>query len=279
MQNLFNLGLVISVLITSLLVVLISIFLLYFSAPLIFGGEFKEFFTLEWDPLNSFYGLMPMVIGTASIASLATLFAIVSSFSFAVLILMFLPKSIASFLEKFLYFLSGVPTVLYAFVALFLLIPFANDVLDGKGLSILSASFVLSFVIFPTISIFLLNSFKQVAKKSLFAAKSLGATKEDLFFNLILKSSKKGVLSAIIFGFARAVGDTMVALMIAGNSLKIPNSLLDSARTLTAHIALINANDYESTAFKALFLSGLLLFLFSFATVAILRILTRSKSV
>jgi phosphate transport system permease protein len=71
----------------------------------------------------------------------------------------------------------------------------------------------------------------------------------------------------------------MVALMIAGNSLKIPNSLLDSARTLTAHIALINANDYESTAFKALFLSGLLLFLFSFVTVAILRILTRSKSV
>ena len=90
-----------------------------------------------------------------------------------------------------------------------------------------------------------------------------------------LKTSKKGIISAIILGFARAVGDTMIALMIAGNSLQIPNSILDSARTLTSHIALINASDYESTAFKAIFLCGLLLLVFSFLTVVSLKLINK----
>ncbi|WP_171020878.1 PstC family ABC transporter permease [Aliarcobacter cibarius] len=232
---------------------------------------------MKWDEKNNLFGLLPMILGTIYISVLATIFASIMSFSFASLMAFFLPKNLTNLLNKFMLFLSGVPTVLYAFIAIFLLVPWLNDILDGQGFSILTASFVLSFVILPTITIILFNTFNSTSKKIVFAAKSLGATKEDIFFDIVLKNSKKGILSAIILGFARAVGDTMIALMIAGNSLKIPNSILDSARTLTSHIALINANDYESTTFKAIFLCGLLLLIFSFLTVSSLKIINKEK--
>ncbi|RBQ28997.1 PstC family ABC transporter permease [Aliarcobacter vitoriensis] len=277
MHFLFNFGLVISVFITSSLILFILIFLIYFSFPLIISGNFLQFFSLKWDEINNFYGLLPMILGTIYISILATFFAAIMSFSFASLMAFFLPKSLTNILNKFILFLSGVPTVLYAFIAIFLLVPWLNDILDGRGFSILTASFVLSFVVLPTMTIILFNTFNSIPKKTILAAKSLGATKEDIFFDLVLKNAKKGILSAIIFGFARAVGDTMIALMIAGNTLKIPHSILDSARTLTAHIALINASDYESIAFKAIFICGLLLFLFSFLLVGSLKILNKEK--
>lgn len=230
-----------------------------------------------WDEQNSLYGLMPMILGTIYISVLATLIATIMSFSFASLMAFFIPKNITNILNKFMLFISGVPTVLYAFIAIFLLVPWLNDILDGQGFSILTASFVLSFVVLPTMTIMLFNTFNSTSKKTILASKSLGATNEDIFFDLILKTSKKGIISAIILGFARAVGDTMIALMIAGNSLKIPNSILDSARTLTSHIALINASDYESTAFKAIFLCGLLLLIFSFLTVVSLKLINKES--
>lgn len=277
MYFLFNFGLVVSVFITSSLIVIIAIFLLYFSFPLISSGNFLEFFSLKWDEKNDLFGLIPMILGTVYISVLATIIATLMSFSFASLMAFFLPKSLTNLLNKFMLFLSGVPTVLYAFIAIFLLVPWLNDISEGRGFSILTTSFVLSFVIFPTITIILFNTFSSIPKKTIFAAKSLGASKEDVFFEIVLKNSQKGILNAIILGFARAVGDTMIALMIAGNTLKIPNSILDSARTLTSHIALINASDYESTAFKAIFLCGLLLLIFSFLTVSSLKIINKEK--
>ena len=275
MYHLFNFGLVISIFITSSLVLFILFFLIYFSFPLLTSGHFLDFFILMWNEQKNLYGLMPMILGTIYISILATLIATIMSFSFASLMAFFIPKNITNILNKFMLFISGVPTVLYAFIAIFLLVPWLNDILDGQGFSILTASFVLSFVVLPTMTIILFNTFNSTSKKTILAAKSLGATNEDIFFDLILKTSKKGILSAIILGFARAVGDTMIALMIAGNSLKIPNSILDSARTLTSHIALINASDYESTAFKAIFLCGLLLLVFSFLTVVSLKLINK----
>ena len=277
MYHLFNFGLVISIFITSSLVLFILFFLIYFSFPLLTSGHFLDFFTLMWDEQKNLYGLMPMILGTIYISILATLIATIMSFSFASLMAFFIPKNITNILNKFMLFISGVPTVLYAFIAIFLLVPWLNDILDGQGFSILTASFVLSFVVLPTMTIILFNTFNSTSKKTILAAKSLGATNEDIFFDLILKTSKKGIISAIILGFARAVGDTMIALMIAGNSLKIPNSILDSARTLTSHIALINASDYESTAFKAIFLCGLLLLVFSFLTVVSLKLINKEE--
>lgn len=276
MRFLFKLGVGVSALISSSLVFAILAFLLYFSYPLFQSEFFATFFTTQWDEKAHLYGLMPMIVGTLYISLLATLMAAFMSFSLASLIDSFLPKTIASYLEKMVILLCGVPTVLYAFGALFLIVPGMNEwVGQGKGLSLFSASFVLSFVVLPTMSVMFLNAFRSVPKAYKMAAKSLGATRYDTFFFLSLPWAKTHMANTLIFGFARAVGDTLIALMLSGNAIHMPHSLFDSARTLTAHIALINANDYESLAFKAIFLSGLLLFVFTCCVVLAVRLIQK----
>ena len=127
-------------------------------------------------------------------------------------------------------------------------------------------------------SVMFLNAFRSLPKSYKNAGLSLGASPQELFFCMVLPSVKVEMMGAVIFGFARAVGDTLIALMLAGNALHIPHSLLDSARTLTAHIALINANDYESIAFKAIFLSALLLFIFTCSVVLLVRLMQKKQS-
>lgn len=276
MGTLFRLSVVASAGVTSSLVFAILLFLIYFASPLFQAELFFDFFTLIWDEKTQCYGLLPMILGTLYISVLATFFATLMGFSLASLIDSFLPKKVSSFVESILVLLCGVPTVLYAFGALFLIVPFINDyIAEGKGLSIFSASFVLSFVVLPTISVMFLNAFRSIPKPYKNAALCLGATKIELFFCMVIPYVKHKLMGAVIFGFARSVGDTLIALMLAGNALHIPHSILDSARTLTAHIALINANDYESIAFKAIFLSALLLFIFTCSVVLLVRYLER----
>ncbi|MDD3323967.1 MAG: ABC transporter permease subunit [Sulfurospirillaceae bacterium] len=278
MKFLFKFGLVVSVITTSSLVFLILAFLLYFSIPLFDSAIFVGFFTQKWDVSKSLYGLLPMILGTIYISVLATFFATAMSFSLASLSEGFLPKKIATVVEGIIVLLAGVPTVLYAFVALFLLVPLINIYFFmGKGLSIFTASFVLAFVVLPTIYVMMLSAFRGVPKKHIKTSLCLGATKKEVFFSIMLPQAKPALLGAIVFGFARSVGDTLIALMLSGNSLHMPNTLFDSARTLTSHIALINANDYESVAFKAIFLCALLLFIFTFFVVATLKYLYKEK--
>ncbi|WP_331775041.1 PstC family ABC transporter permease [Sulfurospirillum sp. 1612] len=277
MSLLFYLGLVVSIITTSSFIFAILGFLIYFSLPLLDSGNFLQFFTLSWDATRGLYGLLPMIVGTIYISLLATVLAALSSFSMAALIAYFLPRKYAHKLERILTSLFGVPTVLYAFAALFLLVPLMNDYLSGRGLSLATASFVLSFVVMPTMAMILLNAMRTIPKSQIRALYFIGASTDDVFFKLVMPQIKKGIISALIFGFSRAVGDTLISLMLAGNTLQIPHHLLDSARTLTAHIALINASDYESIAFKAIFLCGLLLFLFTACIMMVLKLINVRK--
>lgn len=278
MSLLFYLGLVVSIITTSSFIFAILGFLIYFSFPLLDSGNFLQFFTLTWDTTRGLYGLLPMILGTIYISLLATFLSALSSFSIASLIAYFLPQKYAHWLERIVTSLFGVPTVLYAFAALFLLVPLMNDYLNGRGLSLATASFVLSFVIMPTMTMIFLNAMRAIPKSQVRALYFIGASKEDVFFKLVIPKIKKGIVSALIFGFSRAVGDTLISLMLAGNTLQIPDHLLDPARTLTAHIALINASDYESIAFKAIFLCGLLLFLFTTCIIMILKLINLRKN-
>lgn len=279
MGTFFRFGLVISAGITSSLVFSILAFLVYFALPLFDHTLFFNFFTSHWDETHHLYGLLPMILGTLYISSLATLLAFAMSFSIASLIEHILPPKLSRALEALIVLLCGVPTVLYAFAALFLLVPYINTYFfSGHGLSIFSASLVLSFVVLPTMSIMILNAFKSIAKQYKKRVLCLGASKQEFFFCIILPQAKEQIIGALVFGFARAVGDTLIALMLAGNALQVPHALFDSARTLTAHIALINANDYESIAFKAIFLCGLILFIFTCSVVLALNYLKKKQS-
>ena len=267
-----------STLITGSLSLLIFFFLFYFSLPLLFSGHPGQFLVKNWNPDALAFGIFPMIVGSVYIASLATLLAAPLGVGLAILMELSATSTISRSLRVLIEFMAGIPTVVYGFAALFTLVPLIRNIFrQGSGLCILSASLMLSLLIIPTITLISQDRLREVPHAFIMAAKSLGATKFETLFSLQIPYAWKGIISAVILGAGRALGDTMIALMLAGNAVDIPSSVLDSARTLTAHIALVSAADYESLSFKAIFLCGLLLFVFSAWNILFLKFLGRLR--
>jgi phosphate transport system permease protein len=171
--------------------------------------------------------------------------------------------------------MTGIPTVIYGFVGVFLLVPVIRSMADaGSGFCILSASLLLSILISPTLILFFSESFERVPRSYLDAVDALGANRAQKFLFVILPNAWRGVLGGILLGLGRAVGDTLIALMVAGNAIGAPESVFDSARTLTAHIALIIAADFDSSEFRVIFAAGMLLYLFTLLLMLLVRILS-----
>jgi phosphate transport system permease protein len=132
---------------------------------------------------------------------------------------------------------------------------------------------MLAVLISPTMILFFNDSLDRVPKSYQDAADALGATPSQKLLLVMLPYAKKSILSGLILAFGRAIGDTMVALMIAGNAIQVPESVFDAARALTAHIALVIAADYERPEFKSIFVCGLVLYLFVALMISSLRLL------
>jgi len=109
------------------------------------------------------------------------------------------------------------------------------------------------------------------------AADALGASRSQKLIHVMLPAAKKGLLNGVILGLGRAVGDTLIALMLAGNSARVPESITEPARTLTAHIALVIAADYESPEFRSIFTCGLVLYLFTMTVTFLVRYLAQGE--
>jgi phosphate transport system permease protein len=126
-------------------------------------------------------------------------------------------------------------------------------------------------MISPTMTLFFCDSFDRIPRSYLDAAEALGASPTQKLLYVILPSAKKGMLNGVILAMGRAVGDTLIALMLAGNAIQVPESVLEPARTLTAHIALVIAADYESPEFRSIFTCGVVLYLFTMAITMLVR--------
>jgi phosphate transport system permease protein len=219
-----------------------------------------------------------MVLGTMAIAFLGVLFGFPLSLGCASLISVLGPKPVSSFLKRVVQLMTGVPTVIYGFVGIFLLVPFIRELFEvGSGMCVLSASVMLAILVSPTMILFFCDSFNQVPKSYLDAVDSLGGNRVQKLLYVVLPCSWKGVLTGLILGIGRALGDTLIALMIAGNAVQTPSSVLDSARALTSHIALVIAADYESFEFKSIFACGIMLYLFTTIIVFGIRALGTAK--
>jgi len=267
-------GFFLSAILSASITILILSFMVFFSFPLFKGGDIAQFFTLEWNPYEGGFGIVPMMVGTGIIASLALLIATPFGIGCSALISVFSTGYFGRFLRKVIEFMTGIPTVIYGFVAIFLLVPFIREIFEkGTGMCVLSASIMLALLILPTIVLFISDAFNSVPKNYLDAADSLGATPVQKLVYVIIPSAWKGIISGLVLAAGRAVGDTLISLMIAGNALQIPGGLSDAARTLTAHIALIIASDYESPEFKSIFVCGLILFIFTTLIILALRLL------
>jgi len=258
--------------ISAMITVLIFGFMVIFGLPLIKGGQFFHLLTQPWLPYHNLYGIYPMIAGTIFIASLGVVFAFPLSIGCASLISVIDGGVFSRVLRRVVQLMTGIPTVIYGFVGLFLLVPTVRELfLSGSGMCVLSASIMLAILIAPTMILFFVDSFESVPNSYMQAVDSLGGSKVQKLIYVVIPESWSGILTGLVLALGRALGDTLIALMIAGNAVQVPCSLLDSARTLTAHIALVIAADYESLEFKAIFACGVALYIFTTLLVVLVR--------
>ena len=236
-------------------------FMLVLAYPLFARGLFWEMLIQPWSPGQGLFGLGPMITGTLCIASLAVVISIPISLGVACFVGIVHPGGKGRILKSVVEAMTSVPTVIYGFVGVFLLVPLVRTLFSGgSGMCILSAGMMLGLLISPTMILFFVQSFTLVPQNHLDAADALGANTVQKFFYIVLPWAWKSMVTGLILSFGRAMGDTLIALMISGNAAAFPESVLDPARTLTAHIALIIAADFDSIEFKTLFVCGISLY-------------------
>ncbi|MCK5680979.1 ABC transporter permease subunit [bacterium] len=242
--------------------------------PLFTSNSFSLILTQDWAPDRGFFGIFPFICGTLAIVTLSLLLAFPLSLGNAVLIHLLLPPVAAKFLHRVVKMMTGIPTVIYGFVGIFLLVPFVREWFDsGSGMSILSAALLLALLISPTMILVFVESFAAIPKSQVRAVAALGGNLRQKLIYLYLPGAQNGILTGLLLATGRALGDTMIALMVAGNATAQPESLLDPVRTLTAHIALVMAADFDSIEFKTIFACGIILYLWTATLTLTLRFL------
>ena len=263
-ENIVEKSFFLAALVSALATVSVFVFMFFLGLPVIAGGHLLELFTSPWAPDQGVYGIRSMVVGSLAISLMSLVFAFPLSLGCSVLISVLEPGRAGLVLKRTVQFMTGIPTVVYGFVGIFLLVPVVRGLFEyGSGMSILTASVLLAILITPTMVLIFSDSFQRVPATYLKAVEALGGSKVQQFIHVILPCSWQGIIAGIILAAGRAMGDTMISLMVAGNSVGLPHSLLDSSRTLTGHIGLIIAADFDSLEFKALFACGLILYLFT----------------
>jgi phosphate ABC transporter permease protein PstC len=173
----------------------------------------------------------------------------------------FTPPRWVTVLKPTIELLAGIPSVVFGFLGVIFLVPLIRNTLGGPGLSLLAASIILAIMILPTITSISIDALQAVPLLYKEGALAMGATHWQTIRYVLLPAARSGVVTAIILGMARAIGETMAVIMVAGNALKIPDSVLDPVRTLTSTIALemgYSTGDHR----QALFAAGIILFVF-----------------
>lgn len=158
-------------------------------------------------------------------------------------------------------FMTTIPTVVYGFAAVFLLTPLVRTALGGTGMCLLSAGIMLTLLILPTMVLVLEAGLGPRLERLCPWGQALGFSRLDLLRFFVLPKARRNLTAAAVLGFGRAVGDTLIPLMLAGNATQVPGGLTESLRTLTAHMALVTANEVGGAAYNSLFVAGLILLL------------------
>lgn len=260
---------------SGLMTLAIFCMMIYLGWPLLQSGQFLQLLCQQWRPSEELFGIYPMLVGSLCISFLALFFSLPVSLGVASVATTLSSRKTRIIVMALVRFMAGIPTVIYGFVAIFLLVPFMREqITGGSGMNILTASFVLAILIAPTMIVFFVHGLNNVPNKYCLAIDALGGNPVQKLLYLLLPQAWPSIVSGIILGFGRAMGDTLISLMVAGNSIATPQAVGDSARTLTAHIALVIAADFDSMEFKTIFASGLVLYLFTVIIVAALRFIS-----
>ncbi|NBK93651.1 phosphate ABC transporter permease subunit PstC [bacterium 1XD21-13] len=220
-------------------VILICIFLFASGIPAIKEiGVFKFLLGTSWKPANNLYGILPMIVGSFYVTAGALIIGVPIGILTAVFMARFAPKSIYRPMKAAVHLMAGIPSVVYGFFGLVVLVPFIRETFGEGGMSVLTASVLLGLMILPTIISVSEASIQAVPESYYEGGLALGASHERSVFFTVLPAAKSGIFAGVVLGIGRAVGETMAVMMVAGNQPAIPDSMLSGVRTLTTNIVL-----------------------------------------
>lgn len=248
---------------------IITFYIFREGLPLILRIGLTQFVgSSDWRPTEGHYGIFPMIIGSLAVTGGAMIIGVALGLACAILLTQFCPPKLVAVIKPAIELLAGIPSVVYGFMGLVLLVPFIRDYIGGPGLSILAASVVLGIMVLPTVTSISVDALRAVPRSYIEGSIALGATHWQTTHQVVLKAARSGILAAIILGMGRAVGETMAVIMVAGNMSALPDSILDPVRTLTSNIALEMSyasdepfNNMPGVSHqKALFATGVTLF-------------------
>jgi len=258
-ENAIKWVLVLFALSSLLFLFIIFVFILSEGVPLFYKVGIKKIvFGMKWAPTKDFFGIFPMIISSFMVTIGALIVGAPLALGCATYLSEYAGRKTKLILKPSLELLAGIPSVVYGFLGVIYLVPLIREYFGGAGFSILSTSLVLAVMILPTITSISFDALRSVPSAYREGSLAMGATQWQTVYRVVLPAARSGILASFILGMGRAIGETMAVIMVAGNALKIPTSLLDPLRTLTSNIALELAyatGDHR----RALFSTGVVL--------------------
>ena len=245
-----------------LAVALICIFLFAGGLPAMAKLGFGDFiFGRKWKPGNNIFGIFPMIMGSICVTGVSLAIGVPVGLFTSVFMAAYCPKKIYRVCQSAINLMAGIPSIVYGFFGLVLIVPLMNTLTGKDGSTMLTASIVLAIMILPTIIAQAETSLRSVPDSYYEGSLALGATKERSLFFVVLPAAKSGVIAGIVLGIGRAIGETMAVVMVAGNQTRMPAGLFKGLRTMTANIVL--EMGYAADLHReALIATGVVLFVF-----------------
>jgi phosphate transport system permease protein len=254
-------GLFLTAIFSIIIILVIVCFILSEGLPAIRSYGLLQFiFGFNWSPSDNQFGVFPMIVGSVCVTLLSLIMAVPLSLLAAIFMAEIAPNNVRKVLKPVIETLSGIPSVVYGFFGLIVLVPSVRNTFGGTGFSMFTASLILSVMVLPTIISVSLDALRAVPNEYREASLGLGATSWQTIKNIIFPAALPGIVTAIILGMGRAIGETLAVMMVAGNVALIPNSIFSPLRTLTSNIAL-EMGYANGIHYSALFASAIVLFL------------------
>lgn len=239
-------------------------------------GVIKFLFSLDWSPSTKHFGILTLIVGSF----LVTIGALALGAPMAVMTAIFLseiaPKRAQRIVRPAVELLAGIPSVVYGFFGIMIIVPAVRTLFGGSGIGLLTGWIILAIMILPTIAMISEDAIRAVPRSYREASYGMGATRWQTIWRVVLPAAKNGLIGATILGMGRAIGETMAVLMVLGNAPIIPHSIVKPVGALTSIIALdmsYASGDHQT----ALFGMGIVLFLISFFFVGLIRVVSRKR--
>lgn len=245
-----------------LAVALICIFLFANGIPAMKEiGLAKFLFGQKWKPSNNLYGILPFILGSIYVTAGSIIIGVPTALLTAIFLAFYCPKKLYPILKAMVNLMAGIPSVVYGFFGLVMIVPLMRDLTGHDGSTMLTASILLGIMILPTVTGVVEPALRSVPSSYYEGALALGATHERSVFMTVIPAAKSGVIAGIVLGIGRSIGETMAVIMVAGNQTWMPQGLMKGLRTMTANIVM--EMGYAADLHReALIATGVVLFVF-----------------